>query len=52
MGKYALLIGIDTYGHGLNPLPAAPRDVEALRGVLLNPQMGRFDEAKPLIRVC
>ncbi len=49
MGKYALLIGVDTYGEGLQPLPAAPKDVAALREVLLNPEMGGFDEAKPLI---
>ncbi len=49
MGKYALLIGVDTYGEGLQSLPAAPRDVAALREVLLNPQMGGFDEAKPVI---
>jgi uncharacterized caspase-like protein len=49
MGKYALLIGVDTYGEGLQPLPAASKDVAALREVLLNPQIGGFDEAKPLI---
>ncbi|OUC15000.1 MAG: hypothetical protein B0A82_09200 [Alkalinema sp. CACIAM 70d] len=49
MGKYALLIGVDTYGAGLQPLPAASKDVEALREVLLDPQMGGFDEVKPLI---
>jgi hypothetical protein len=49
MGKYALLIGVDTYGEGLQHLPAASKDVAALREVLLNPQMGGFDEAKPLI---
>ncbi len=49
MGKYALLIGVDTYGEGLQPLPAASRDVAALREVLLNPQMGGFDEAKPVV---
>ncbi|MFH7245246.1 MAG: GUN4 domain-containing protein [Spirulina sp.] len=49
MGKYALLIGVDTYGEGLQPLPAASKDVAALREVLLNPQMGGFDEAKPVI---
>ncbi len=48
MGKYALLIGIDTYGEGLQPLPAAPKDVAALQEVLLNPEMGGFDEAKSL----
>lgn len=49
MGKYALLIGVETYGEGLQPLPAAPNDVRALQDVLLNPEMGGFDEAKPLI---
>jgi hypothetical protein len=49
MGKYALLIGVDTYGEGLQPLPAASRDVAALRKTLLNPQMGGFDEAKAVI---
>ncbi|MBW4655493.1 MAG: caspase family protein [Kaiparowitsia implicata GSE-PSE-MK54-09C] len=49
MGKYALLIGVDTYGEGLQPLPAASKDVAALQEVLLNPQMGGFNEAKPLI---
>ena len=52
MGKYALLIGIETYGKDgevLQTLPAAPKDVAALREVLLNPKLGGFDEAKPLI---
>ncbi len=49
MGKYALLIGVDTYGEGLQPLPAASQDVAALRRVLLNPEMGRFDEAKSVV---
>lgn len=49
MGKYALLIGVETYGEGLQPLPAAPKDVAALQEVLLNPKMGGFDDAKPLI---
>lgn len=49
MRKYALLIGVDTYGEGLQPLPAASKDVAALREVLLNPKMGGFDEAKPVI---
>ncbi|MBE9109480.1 GUN4 domain-containing protein [Nodosilinea sp. LEGE 07298] len=48
MGKYALLIGVDTYGEGLQPLPAASKDVAALREVLLNPQMGGFDKAESL----
>ncbi|MBW4485378.1 MAG: GUN4 domain-containing protein [Tildeniella torsiva UHER 1998/13D] len=49
MGKYALLIGVETYGEGLQPLPAASKDVAALREVLLNPKMGEFDEVKPLV---
>jgi len=49
MGKYALLIGVGEYGEGLTPLPAAPRDVVAFAEVLQNPQMGGFDEVKPVI---
>lgn len=49
MGKYALLIGVGEYGEGLQPLPAAPNDVEALANVLRNPVMGGFDEVKPLL---
>lgn len=49
MGKYALLIGVGEYGEGLQPLPAAPNDVEALADVLHNPAMGGFDEVKPLL---
>jgi|GEM_PF-871171 len=49
MGKYALLIGVGEYGEGLTPLPAAPRDVVAFADVLQNPQMGGFDEVKPVI---
>ena len=49
MGKYALLIGVGEYGEGLQPLPAAPNDVAALKDVLQNPLMGGFDEVKPVI---
>lgn len=49
MGKYALLIGVGEYGKGLTSLPAAPRDVAAFAEVLQNPQMGGFDEVKPVI---
>jgi uncharacterized caspase-like protein len=49
MGKYALLIGVGEYGEGLTSLPAAPRDVAAFTEVLQNPQMGGFDEVKPVI---
>ena len=43
MGRYALLIGISNYNNaGLNPLPSAVKDVDALRQVLLNPEIGGF----------
>jgi hypothetical protein len=45
MAKIALLIGVSEYEPGLNPLPAAVRDVEALRSVLLNPAIGGFAES-------
>ncbi len=49
MAKVALLIGINEYGLGLKPLPAAPRDVAAIQEVLQNSEMGGFDVVKPLI---
>ncbi|MEA5462981.1 caspase, EACC1-associated type [Leptothoe sp. PORK10 BA2] len=49
MGKYALLIGVGEYGKGLTTLPAAPRDVAAFAEVLRDPQMGGFDEVKPIV---
>ncbi|PHJ67522.1 hypothetical protein VF14_05290 [Nostoc linckia z18] len=48
MAKIALLIGVDEYEPGLNPLPAAVKDIEALRRVLQDPDMGDFDELKSL----
>lgn len=45
MAKFALLIGVSEYEPGLNPLPAAVRDVEALQKVLLNPAIGGFTES-------
>jgi hypothetical protein len=45
MRKIALLIGVSEYEPGLNPLPAAVKDVEAMRRVLANPEMGGFAEA-------
>ncbi|WP_292877899.1 SUMF1/EgtB/PvdO family nonheme iron enzyme [Nostoc sp. NMS1] len=42
MVKVALLVGISEYEPGLNPLPSAVKDVEALREVLLHPDMGGF----------
>ncbi|BAY79863.1 hypothetical protein NIES25_63510 (plasmid) [Nostoc linckia NIES-25] len=42
MAKVALLIGVSEYEPGLNSLPSAVRDVEAVREVLLHPEMGGF----------
>ncbi|KAM3090965.1 caspase, EACC1-associated type [Phormidesmis sp. 146-35] len=44
MAKVALLIGVSEYEPGLNPLPAAVRDVEAMQEVLRHPEFGMFDE--------
>ncbi|KYC37045.1 sulfatase-modifying factor protein [Scytonema hofmannii PCC 7110] len=44
MRKIALLIGVSEYEPGLNPLPAAVKDVEAMQRVLANPEMGGFTE--------
>ncbi|MBD2461430.1 caspase family protein [Oscillatoria sp. FACHB-1407] len=49
MAKIALLIGVSNYHSGLNPLPAAVRDVEAMRRVLQNSELGEFDRVKPLL---
>jgi uncharacterized caspase-like protein len=49
MAKIALLVGISKYTHGLSPLPAAVKDVEALARVLAHPEMGGFDTVKTLI---
>lgn len=49
MAKVALLIGVSEYREGLKALPAAPKDVAAMQEVLQNPEMGGFDEVKPLI---
>ncbi|ALF54026.1 hypothetical protein ACX27_16145 [Nostoc piscinale CENA21] len=48
MAKIGLLIGVDEYEPGLNPLPAAGKDIEALRRVLQDPEMGDFQELKSL----
>ncbi|MEO0839849.1 MAG: caspase family protein, partial [Cyanobacteria bacterium J06643_5] len=42
MSKIALLIGVSEYQPGLNTLPSAVRDVEAMRRVLVNSEMGGF----------
>ncbi len=45
MTKVALLIGVSEYEPGLTSLPSAVRDVEAMRQVLANPEMGGFAAA-------
>jgi len=45
MAKIALLIGVSEYEPGLNPLPAAVKDLDAMREVLLHPDMGGFAES-------
>ena len=45
MGKHALLVGISNYTAGLNNLPSAVRDVDALWQVLVNPEIGGFGES-------
>ncbi len=47
--KVALLIGVSEYGYGLQPLPEAVKDIEAIEGVLESSEMGGFDEVKTLI---
>jgi hypothetical protein len=49
VAKVALLIGVSEYREGLEPLSAPPKDVAAMQEVLQNPEMGGFDEVKPLI---
>ncbi|MEH1866226.1 MAG: caspase family protein [Nostoc sp.] len=49
MVKVALLIGVSEYGNGLSSLPAAPKDVDAMREVLENIEIGGFDQVTPLI---
>jgi uncharacterized caspase-like protein len=47
--KVALLIGVSQYEAGLPALPAAPNDVEAMRRVLQDLNIGGFDEVETLI---
>jgi uncharacterized caspase-like protein len=42
MTKVALLIGVSEYEPGLNRLPSAVKDVEAMQRVLAHPEMGGF----------
>jgi len=48
MTKVALLIGVSEYEPGLTPLPAVTKDVEGMRRILENPELGGFDEVKAL----
>lgn len=48
MVKVALLIGVSDYAPGLNPLPAAVKDVAALQRIFQDSEMGGFDEVKVL----
>lgn len=49
MAKLALLIGVSEYEPGLNPLPAAEKDVEAMRRLLQHPEIGEFNEVRTLL---
>lgn len=48
MAKVALLIGVSEYGPGLNQLPVALKNIEAMQQVLQQKNMGGFDEVKTL----
>ncbi len=45
MAKVALLVGVSEYQQGLKPLKSTANDVEAMKRVLQNPDMGGFAEA-------
>jgi hypothetical protein len=49
VAKVALLIGVSEYQPGLNPLPGSVLDVDALREVLVHPEMGGFAETDVFI---
>lgn len=49
MGRYALLIGISNYNKGLDLLPSAVKDVDALRQVLLNSEIGGFADGDVVV---
>ncbi|HEY9639862.1 MAG TPA: caspase family protein [Coleofasciculaceae cyanobacterium] len=48
MAKIALLIGVSEYEAGLNPLPGAVKDIEAMERVLHHAEMGGFDRVNTL----
>ncbi len=47
--KHALLIGVSDYGEGLQPIPSARLDVEALAEVLRDPQLGGFPSDQVMV---
>jgi hypothetical protein len=49
MAKTALLVGVSHYESGLSPLLGALEDVEAMQRVLEHPEMGGFDQVKPIL---
>lgn len=49
MNKVALLIGVSEYGSGLNSLPGAAKDVEAMQRIFQHPEMGGFSSVRALI---
>ncbi|HYW22314.1 MAG TPA: GUN4 domain-containing protein [Nodularia sp. (in: cyanobacteria)] len=49
MAKIALLIGVSEYGEGIPPLSSALNDVEAMQRVLEDPNLGGFEQVKPLL---
>ncbi|QLE55195.1 caspase family protein [Nostoc sp. TCL26-01] len=49
MAKMALVIGVSDYEPGLTPLPGAARDIEAMRQVLQQPDVGAFNEVNTLL---
>ena len=49
MAKIALLIGVSEYEPGLNLLPAAVKDLDAMKEVLLHPGMGGFAKSDVVV---
>lgn len=47
--KIALLIGVGDYGNGLKPLRCPVNGVNAMQGLLENPDIGGFDQVVPLV---
>ena len=47
--KIALLIGVGKYGNGLKPLRCPANGVQAMQGLLENPEIGGFDQVIPLV---